>query len=227
MENEGRRAVFGRRKGKRLRGGHSRLVETLLPALRIDPARMPADPAGLFDVPVDDVWLEIGFGGGEHLAALAREHPRVGFIGCEPFVNGMAKMLAEIERDGLRNVRLFDGDAALLLPRLPHGRFGRAYLLYPDPWPKRRQNKRRFVSPERLAQLAAALRPGAEFRFASDIDDYVAWTLARIAAGDTFDWLAERADDWRVVWPGWVRTRYEAKALREGRLPSYLRFRRR
>jgi tRNA (guanine-N7-)-methyltransferase len=213
-------AFFGRRRGKRLRAGHETLVESLLPSLRVDletfeefRARFP-----------QDLWLEIGFGGGEHLAAQARAHPEIGFVGCEPFVNGMAKLLARIGEEGLGNVRLWDDDATKLLPRLPERSFGRVSILYPDPWPKRRQRKRRIVSDEILSQLARLMRPGAELRFATDIDDYAGWTLARVLRSPDFRWTAARAEDWRRPWPDWPGTRYEAKALREGRAPSYLTF---
>ena len=213
-------AFFGRRRGKRLRAGHETLVESLLPSLRVDletfegfRARFP-----------QDLWLEIGFGGGEHLAAQARAHPDVGLVGCEPFVNGMAKLLARIGEEELANVRLWDDDATKLLPRLPERSFGRVSILYPDPWPKRRQRKRRIVSDETLSLLARLMRPGAELRFATDIDDYAGWTLARVLRSPHFRWTAARAEDWRRPWPDWPGTRYEAKALREGRTPSYLTF---
>ena len=219
-------AFYGRRKGHRLRSHHAGLMADLLPRLRVQQdAPIPA-PAALFAEPVTDVWLEIGFGGGEHLLAQATAHRDVGFLGCEPFVNGMAKLLAGIEERELANVRVHDADAALLLPRLPAASIGRAFILYPDPWPKRRHRKRRFVSDATLGALARVLKPGAILRFATDIDDYAAWTLARVARSADFVWEAENADDWRVAWPDWPSTRYEAKALREGRRPSYLTFRR-
>jgi tRNA (guanine-N7-)-methyltransferase len=172
------------------------------------------------------VTLEIGFGGGEHLAAEARAHPNAGFIGCEPFVNGMAKLLAVIAAEGLANVRLWDRDATELLPLLPADSIDAVYLLYPDPWPKRRQRKRRFISDETLRALARIMRPGAELRFATDIDDYAGWALAHVRRSSDFEWTAQRADDWRQPWDGWPGTRYEAKAMREARPPSYLTFRR-
>jgi tRNA (guanine-N7-)-methyltransferase len=220
------RAFFGRRKGKGLRDGQAGRVAELLPALRLPEGEI-ADLAALFPVPVSKVRLEIGFGGGEHLLARMRESPEIGFIGVEPFVNGMAKFLAVIEQEGLKNVRLWDGDAALLLPRLPAASIDAIDLLYPDPWPKRRQRKRRFVSERTLALLARVLVPNGRFRFASDIDDYVGWTLSRLLASPDFDWVDEAAEDWRQPYPGWVRTRYEAKAIRFGRVPSYLTARRR
>lgn len=217
----GQGTFFGRRKGKALRPHQADLFETLLPRLRVDPTR-PCDLASLFPRPLDGYVLEIGFGGGEHLVREATAHPRLGFVGVEPFINGMAKFLAVIEREGLTNIRIWDGDAALMLPRLPAGSLDAIDLLYPDPWPKRRQRKRRFVSDRTLGLFARTLRPGGRFRFASDIDDYVGWTLARLARSPDFDWTDARADDWRQPYPGWIRTRYEAKAVAAGRVPSYL-----
>jgi tRNA (guanine-N7-)-methyltransferase len=220
-EHHDERAFFGRRKGKALRPGQSARIEGVLPRLRLPEGEI-ADLSTLFARPMTAVRLEIGFGGGEHLLHRMRESPDVGFIGVEPFVNGMAKFLSQIEREGLDNIRLWDGDAALMLPRLPAGSLDAVDLLYPDPWPKRRQRKRRFVSERTLELLARALRPGGRFRFASDIDDYVGWTLSRLLASADFDWTDTRADDWRQPYPGWVRTRYEAKAVAAGRVPSYL-----
>lgn len=226
LERDLERAFFGRRKGKPLREGQSVLIEGTLPRLRLPEGEI-LDLKALFPKPVDAVRLEIGFGGGEHLLSRMRESPEIGFIGCEPFVNGMAKFLAVIEREGLTNIRLWDGDAALMLPRLPEGGLDAIDLLYPDPWPKRRQRKRRFVSERTLGLFARALRKGGRFRFASDIDDYVGWTLSRLLHSPDFDWADERADDWRQPYPGWIRTRYEAKAVAAGRVPSYLTARRR
>jgi tRNA (guanine-N7-)-methyltransferase len=225
MDPERPRAFFGRRKGKKLRLGQGEQIASLLPRLRLPPDG-PIDPTSLFPRPVGDVALEIGFGGGEHLAARARENPGRGFIGCEPFVNGMAKLLAVIAADGLDNIRLWDGDAGLILPRLPDASLALVSLLYPDPWPKRRQRKRRFVSDESLREFTRLLAPGGEFRFASDIDDYVGWTLARGLRNPDLRWRAASASDWKNPWAGWPGTRYEAKALTEGRTPSYLTFER-
>jgi len=214
-------AFFGRRKGKKLRAGQDDLVQNLLPRLRVDPGGNLADIAAAYPA---GLWLEIGFGGGEHLAAQARAHPEMGFVGCEPFLNGMAKLLMVVDQDKLDNVRLWDEDVTDLLPLWPEAVFSRVSILYPDPWPKRRQRKRRLVSDETLAGLARVMRPGAELRFATDIDDYAGWALARVLRSPDFRWAAETAEDWRRPWAGWPGTRYEAKALHEGRVPSYLTF---
>jgi tRNA (guanine-N7-)-methyltransferase len=221
------RAFFGRRKGHRLRPHQKALLGTLLPqlALALDkPA--PCALAQLFPRPRDAVRLEIGFGGGEHLVAQALANPGQGFIGCEPFVNGMAKILSQIEACAIDNVRLHAGDGIDLLEWLPGASLAGIDLLYPDPWPKRRHWKRRFIQSRTIALMARALRPGGEVHFATDIPDYTAWTLERFAAAREFIWTAERADDWRAPWPGFAATRYEAKAKQQGREPCYLVFRR-
>ncbi len=178
----------------------------------------------LFDPPVEQVRLEIGFGGGEHLIAEAQAFPRTGFIGCEPYVNGMAKILAQIEAHDIRNIRLFAGDATELLAWAPPDSLARIDLIHPDPWPKRRHWKRRFVQDAVVAAMARVLAPRGEFRFVCDIDDYVAWTLSHLTRSPDFVWTAERADDWRLPWHGYTLTRYGRKAQREGRRAAYLRF---
>jgi tRNA (guanine-N7-)-methyltransferase len=220
-------AFFGRRKGRPLRARRAALLETLLPRLALDLNRpAPADLRTLFAHPPDAVRLEIGFGGGEHLVAQAAGEPRHGFIGCEPFLNGMARILALIDAGGIENIRLHAGDAVALLAWLPPACIDGIDLLYPDPWPKRRHWKRRFVQDRTVAMMARALRDGGEFRFATDIADYATWTLEHFTRGRDFCWTAERADDWRKPWPGFSATRYEAKAKRQGRAPCYLVFRR-
>jgi tRNA (guanine-N7-)-methyltransferase len=219
-------AFFGRRKGHALKPRQAALFETLLPQLALDlntPA--PNDLRALFDG-ATDVRVESGFGGGEHLIAEATRQPDMGFIGIEPFINGMAKALAAIDDRKLKNIRLHHGDATDILAWLPAASLSRFDLLYPDPWPKRRHWKRRFVQDKSVAAIARLLRPGGEFRFASDIPDYVAWTLMRLMRSGDFEWTAERADDWRKPWPHFFSTRYEAKAMREGRVPCYLIFKR-
>jgi tRNA (guanine-N7-)-methyltransferase len=222
-----RGSFFGRRKGHRLRSHQADLIEHLLPHLAIDIAtRAPSGLATLFSPPAEGVRLEIGFGGGEHLIAEARAFPHAGFIGCEPYVNGMAKILAQIETHNIGNIKLFAGDAAGLLAWAPPRSLDRIDLVHPDPWPKRRHWKRRLVQDLNVAAMARVLKPSGEFRFVSDIDDYVAWTLAHLARSPDFVWLAERADDWRLPWEGYTMTRYGRKAAREGRRATYLRFRR-
>jgi len=219
-------AFFGRRKGHPLRPRQAALFDTLLPRLALDvSAPAPSDLRSLF-AGADAVRVESGFGGGEHLIAEADRYPRTGFIGIEPFVNGMAKALTAISERKLENIRLYHGDATDLLAWLPAASLDRFDLLYPDPWPKRRHWKRRFVQDKSVAAIARIVKPGGEFRFSSDIADYVAWTLARLMRSPDFIWTAERADDWRRPWADWPGTRYEAKAKREGRVPSYLIFRR-
>jgi tRNA (guanine-N7-)-methyltransferase len=220
-------AFYGRRKGHPLRPHQAGLLESLLPRLALDVTEpAPTDLAALYASRVDAVRLEIGFGGGENLIAQAQAHPDVGFIGCEPFVNGMAKALAAIDTLGLANIRLHHGDALPLLAWLPSASLQRIDLIYPDPWPKRRHWKRRFVQDASVPAIARVLAPGGEFRFATDWPDYAAWTLERLLRSPAFAWTAERADDWRRPWTNFSRTRYEAKALREGRTPYYFRFRR-
>lgn len=224
---EGQRAFFGRRKGHKLRAHQADLIAHLLPRLAIDiTGPRCTDLTLLFDAPVDDVRLEIGFGGGEHLIAEARAFPDTGFIGCEPYVNGMAKILTLIEAGEINNIRLFAGDAAELLAWVPAKSLARIDLIHPDPWPKRRHWKRRFVQDEMVAQLGRILRPGSDFRFVTDIADYAAWTLQRFVRSSVFEWTAQRADDWRKPWPGFTGTRYHAKATRADRPSCFLVFRR-
>jgi tRNA (guanine-N7-)-methyltransferase len=206
---------YGRRKGKPLRRHHVDLMQHLLPQVAVD-----------IESPLKNTqaqrWLEIGFGGGEHLAHQAALNPDISIIGAEPYLNGVAKLLSEIEERALKNVRVHYGDARVLLEALPPECFERVYLLYPDPWPKARQNKRRFVNPENLAQIYRVLKPQGQFWFASDIEDYVLWTREHVAASGGF---IEQGDP-AQAFENWTRTRYEAKAVREGRGSSYLRFHR-
>ncbi len=200
-------------------------MDGLLSDLSLDVSRpAPSAMQSLFPRPVREIWLEIGFGGGEHLLHQASLHPDIGFIGVEPFVNGMAKALAGIAQGGQDNIRLYHDDALHVLNWLPDSCLSRVYLLYPDPWPKKRHWKRRFVSQSTLDQFARTLRPDGEFRFASDIDTYVDWTLRHCHASGRFRWTADQASDWHAPWADWIRTRYEAKAIREGRTPAYLTF---
>lgn len=218
-------SFYGRRKGPPLRGRKQRLMAEALPRLRLDLTRTPDQNLhDLFKNPGDRTQLEIGFGGGEHLTHQAQTHPTVNFIGVEPFINGMAKMLGAIEDFSLENVRLYDDDASQLLDWLPDESLDRIDLLYPDPWPKKRHWKRRFVNQANLDRFFRVLKPEGEFRFASDIDTYINWTLCHVEKQGEFAWTAEKSSDWNDAWQGWIRTRYEAKAIREERQPCYLIF---
>ncbi|MCB9946896.1 MAG: tRNA (guanosine(46)-N7)-methyltransferase TrmB [Rhodospirillaceae bacterium] len=206
---------FGRRHGRRLRAGRQRLVDDLLPSLAID---LPPDgaiaPDSLFARPVGDVWLEVGFGAGEHLAWQACRHPDVGFVGCEPFVNGVAGLLDQVARLGLGNVRIHPDDARALIAALAPASVGRAFVLFPDPWPKRRHHERRFICPAQLDALARCLKPGAELRLASDDPGLVDWMLMHARTHPGFRWRARRARDWRQRPDDWPQTRYELKQLK-------------
>jgi tRNA (guanine-N7-)-methyltransferase len=217
-----RRRLYGRSRGKAMRAGQKRLLAEALPRVEIAPEALSGAQPFAFDA--REIWLEIGFGAGEHLIEQAKAHPDIGFIGCELFLNGLAAALAALEREKLANVRLRGGDAVALLDAVPDAYFARVFLLYPDPWPKRRHNKRRVVSDSMIGTLARALKPGGDVRFATDVDDYAGWTLRRFLASAEFRWAAERADDWRTPWPNWRPTRYEAKARKERRGSVYLTF---
>ncbi len=220
----GQVATFhGRRIGKALRPLQARTYERLIGRYRLSLDAL-ADPHALFPRPVERLNLEIGFGGGEHLLSEAARAPEAGFIGVEPFINGMTRALMDLEVGGQDNVRVFDDDAALLLARLPAGCLARVDLLYPDPWPKRRHWKRRFVRADNLDLIVRALTPGGLFRFASDVPEYVDWTLREVRAHGVLAWTAECADDWRLPFEGWPGTRYEAKAIEAGRCGTYLVF---
>jgi tRNA (guanine-N7-)-methyltransferase len=226
---------YGRRRGHRLRPGLQNLIDNLLPRLRIPvpgpdgSATVPSDRQGvaaLWPDDVADIWMEIGFGGGEHLAAQAVANPKTGFIGCEPYVNGVAALLAAIEREEIDNIRIFDEDAHLLLGGLPDACLGRVFVLFGDPWPKKRHAKRRFLGPDTLDVLARLMKDGAELRFASDDRGYVVWTLEQVMRHADFAWSARTPADWRRPPEDWVGTRYETKARAAGRACFYLSFRR-
>lgn len=223
-----RRVFYGRIRGKALRPNQERLLANLLPRLAVPgvaraglPGGCPIDLGALFGA--RPVWLEVGFGGGEHLAHQAALNPDIGLIGAEPFVNGVAMALARIEAGGLGNVRIHPGDARDLIDLLPDGALARVFVLYPDPWPKTRHWERRFMGEENLRALHRIMAPGAELRLASDIPDYIAYALRAVAAAGGLA-VQGGPQDWARPWPDWTRTRYEAKALREGRTPQYLSF---
>ena len=224
------RNFYGRIKGKALRPRQLRDIDALLPKLQLEgvtfednPDRALLDLKGSFP-DKKEIWLEVGFGGGEHMVHQASQNPEVGIIGCEPYVNGVAMALGKVRSAGVDNIVLHMGDARDLMDVLPEASIDKAFLLYPDPWPKARHHRRRFVTPEHLEPLRRALKLGAEFRVATDIEDYVRQALLEIPKAG-FEWLAERPEDWRNPWVDWLSTRYEQKALREDRKPHYLTFR--
>lgn len=217
---------YGRRRGRALRKSRQELLSSLLPRLRPD---LPGDGSRLdlqtlFPGAAKDYWLEVGFGSGEHLAKQALLHSDIGMIGCEPFINGVSSLLARIQGDAIANIRIFDDDARLLFDALPDACIGRAFVLFADPWPKKRHNRRRFISKECLDELARLLKDGAVLRFASDHMEYVRWTLEHIIRHPCFSWTARSPDDWRRRPDDWVETRYENKALAGGAACAYLQF---
>ncbi len=224
------RNFYGRFKGKHLKQSQKTYLDEDLEALspgavdwETNPERTNLDLDGLFGG--RPAWLEIGFGGGEHLVHQAANNPDVGIIGAEPYINGVAMLLGKIRRANADNLAVHPGDARDLFDVLPDQSISKAFLLYPDPWPKTRHHRRRFVTQEHLVPLARVLKPGAIFRVATDIEDYVRQTLEEVPKAG-FEWLAERPTDWREPWDDWISTRYEQKALREDRVPHYLTFRR-
>lgn len=220
------RAFFGRRSGKRLHRGQDELFKTLLPQLEITLSEGMLDPAALLPGKSNYI-LEIGYGGGEHLALEASRAPETGFIGCEVFSGGIAKLVQAIDEQDLANIRLYTDDALKLLMKLPTASLDGVYLLYPDPWPKTRHHKRRFVSATTLREMARVVKPGGFFRFASDIEDYANWTLAQVIREKSWRFEPGAAGSWHVPYPGWEPTRYEEKARAEGRMTSfYFTFRR-
>ncbi len=216
---------YGRRSGQSLRDNHARLILGLLPHLRVpDSPGSLHRPASLFDPSVSEVWLEIGFGGGEHLAWQAAANPQAGIIGGEPFINGVAKLLVQVENQNLHNVRIIDDDIRPRMDQMGEATIDRAFLLFPDPWPKKRHHKRRFVNQANLDRLQRILKPGAEFRVASDIEGYIEWTLEEMSAHCGFSWPAGSLEKCTNRPADWPQTRYEAKAIRQGRACSYLSF---
>lgn len=226
-----RRNFYGRIKGKSLQKSQERYMSEDLEALKPknvtwadNPDRNLIHPREWFE---DDreIWLEIGFGGGEHLVHQASSNPDKGIIGCEPYINGVAMLLGKIRSAKVNNIIVHPGDVRDMMDILPKETISRAFLLYPDPWPKTRHHRRRFATPEHLEPLAACLKSGAIFRVATDIEDYVRQTLEEVHLNGNFEWLAESTSDWKQPWDDWISTRYELKALRENRTPHYLTFR--
>ncbi|HEY3638635.1 MAG TPA: tRNA (guanine(46)-N(7))-methyltransferase TrmB [Rhizomicrobium sp.] len=222
-----RGSLYGRRKGPKLSAHRAALLEGVLPRLKLE-LSAGIDPKNLFEAPVDELWLEIGFGAGEHLLWQAEHHPGIGIIGAEPYQTGVAKLLSKLPQketeDYISRIRIYEGDARDILEVLPDACLGRIFLLFPDPWPKTRHHKRRFIQMDLLDELARVMKSGAEFRFASDDPGYVEWTLERMLLHSGFEWMAVQRDDWFIRPPDWPATRYEQKALHG--VPVFLRFRR-
>jgi tRNA (guanine-N7-)-methyltransferase len=223
-----RKVLYGRRHGRPLRKGRLEVLDTLLPTCKLEAPKDGAklDVAGLFHQPMRDLWFEVGFGGGEHLAWHAERNPDIGFIGCEPFINGVSSLLKHIEQGGQRNIRVVPDDARPILDALPDASVGRAFVLFPDPWPKARHAFRRFIGPDNLPRLARVLKDGAELRMASDDMQLARWMLEHTWRHADFEWMAEGPTDWRTRPDDWPATRYEQKML-TGCRPVFLRFRRR
>lgn len=209
--------TYGRRRGRRLRAGKQALVDTLLPKLQISDVK-----ASLKAFP--EWWLEIGFGGGEHLAHQAQFHPDIGLIGCEPYLNGVGDLLKRVDEGNLKNIRLFRGDARDVIAQLPDASISRVFILFPDPWPKSRHHKRRLITGEFLALLSRVLKRGAILLIATDHVDYLTWILVHMLASPQFQWTAKTADDWRNPPRHWIKTRYQQKAEKEGRGATFLEF---
>ncbi|MBI3453575.1 MAG: tRNA (guanosine(46)-N7)-methyltransferase TrmB [Rhodospirillales bacterium] len=217
---------YGRRRGRKLRGNQKQLLADALPRVRIAApgAGEMLDPRALFAPRPASVWLEIGFGAGEHLVAQAAAHPDTGMIGAEPYVNGVVALLTKLEAGRLANIRIWPGDARELIPAFPPASLDRVFILFPDPWPKARHHKRRLIGPELLDALARAMKPGAELRIATDDADYLVWTLERLTGHPAFVWLARGPADWRHRPADWPATRYEEEARAAGRKATYLCF---
>lgn len=222
-----RRTIFrGRRHGRKLRENLRTLMRDMLPAIAIAPDVNggPLDPATLFGEAKPEIWMEIGFGAGEHLAWQAEHNPDVGFIGCEPYINGVASLLRHAAEKDLSNIRILADDVRPFLDRLPDACLARLFVLFPDPWPKRRHADRRIIQYETLTNFIRLLRPGGELRMATDDPGYLRWMLTRTTGRSDLRWLARHPDDWRARVEDWPGTRYEAKAIAEGRAPAFLRF---
>jgi tRNA (guanine-N7-)-methyltransferase len=216
-----RRLLYGRRKGPKLSARQSRLRAALLPQLTLN-LKEGRDPEGYFAQAVSDVWFEVGYGAGEHLLWQAAANPTVGFLAAEPYVSGTAKLLSRLDAKDLPNVRLYEDDARDIIAALPDACIGRFFILFPDPWPKTRHHKRRFIQSDTLDEIARILKPGAELRFATDDPGYLGYALERLLAHLAFRWTAEGPSDWKSRPTDWPQTRYEVKELHGP--PAFLRF---
>jgi tRNA (guanine-N7-)-methyltransferase len=226
LDSQPKRILYGRRRGKTLRQSQQRLVDELLPNLTVPMDSEVLDPSTLFSDQQKEYWLEIGFGAGEHLAWQGEHHPEAGIIGCEPFLNGVAGLLSKIEAKSLTNIRVHNEAAEHLLSKIPPASFDKAFLLFADPWHKSSHQKRRFVSKDNVKALAHVLKDDCILRVGTDHTDYGAWILHYFLASDAFEWIADQPTEWLVRGDDWPQTRYEAKALREGRRSVYYRFKR-
>ena len=222
------RNFYGRFKGKALSAKQSKTLRDEFTKYSIknisweeNPQRKPLNLTEIFAK--KNIWLEIGFGGGEHLIHQAKLNPDIAIIGCEPYINGLAMLLGKLSDQSCNNIRLYDGDVRNIFDVLPQSSIEKVFLLYPDPWPKKKHHRRRFVTQEFLKPLHKSMKAGSKFRIATDIKDYVRQTLQE-APKAGFKWLAEDASDWHSPWCDWIPTRYELKALKEGRVPYYLTF---
>lgn len=210
--------LYGRRKGRPLRIRKSGLMQELLPQLRVELSAALLDPTSLFAFKPKAIYLEIGFGGGEHLAAQAINNPEIGFIGCEPFINGVASLLDHIDKEQIKNIRIHPDDARELIDRLPDASVDRCFILFADPWPKAKHIERRFVNPKNLERLARVLKPGAELVVATDVEQLALWSTEQMDAAKDFTrvYHSQKAPD------GWIPTRYEEKGIKAGRKPVYM-----
>lgn len=231
---------YGRRQGRKIRKAKTTLLDAFLPQVAITNQTV-FDPQKLFAEPVDKIYLEIGFGNGEHLAGQAKNHPEIGFIGAEVFKNGVANLLSLItgikEGDNLPekicleagrtdNIRVFDDDMRILFSKIPDGFLDKVFVLFPDPWPKKRHENRRFINPENLKKLARVLKKGGILRVATDHKVYKGWALRQLSADSNFKWTASCGNDWKHEPADWVQTKYQRKAINEGRKPVFLDFER-
>lgn len=223
-EKEGLLASFGRRNARPLSDRKNTLMTDLLPKLRVAYDEQNHQLLSMPFPQKKDTWLEIGFGGGEHIAGMATDFPNIGFIGCEPFIDGVAKLLTTIEEDGIDNIALWDDDARVLMEHLPPQSIGRVFILFPDPWPKVRHHKRRIINPQTLDLLARIMKPHAELLLATDHTDYLTWMLEHMLADKRFEWTAKCPEDWQQAPADWIPTRYQQKAEAQGRKATFLSY---
>lgn len=216
--------VYGRRQGKPLKKASKERLEKYFPKYSISLVCDKLDLTSLFNHSPEEYWLEIGFGKGEHLVAQAKANPNIGFIGCEPFLNGVSGLIDHIDRENVTNIRFFMDDARLLMDALPNQSLSKAFILFPDPWRKKRHYKRRVVSPGNIKVLSRILKEGSQLRIGTDHHDYCRWILARLMENPDFTWQSETPDDWHIRPDDWPATRYELKALEAGRLSAYMTF---